>query len=176
MRSLIRTLASAARLLPGHTSAAADQICQPCLCQQALHLLQQQRRLQHTAHATCQAAGRSRTPLEQGLVSQLSAAVGGKAAVSDAVLQQHGVDEGYQVGFEPVPCEFKDQHATKVSCPAGQATGLRNELYLRTNSATCVQEPMPPDIVLFPQDTQQVCACVCVVCIALQAHNTSEPA
>lgn len=108
--------AAAAALQHSRSTAAAGPTHYPFpLLQQHAdpkQLQQQQHRLQHTAAEPQQQHAHHR-PLEQSLADTLAAAAGGKAGSSQAVLAQHGVDEGYT-------------------------------------------PPMPPDLVLFPQNTQQV--------------------
>ena len=108
-------------------AAACCAAQQPCCNNSILHLLQQQR-LQHTA--TQQHLSYT---LNKQLADELTAAVGGKAALSAAVLQQHAVDEGYAA-------------------------------------------PMPPDIVLYPQNTQQVSSSMLNLSLCqLYLHTVAAP-
>lgn len=95
MRALHSVFQGMTRLLRATSSSSSSSTAsQPWICEVVLLTLQQQRvghfctQPLHTSERKC---------LDPGLVAELTAAVDGKRSCSQAVLQQHGVDEGYQV-------------------------------------------------------------------------------
>lgn len=107
MRSIVSSLGGIVALSSRQALGAAVAT----RCKLGPSLLFHQQRSQQTSAQKCDVV--SSSGLNPELIAHLTAAVGGKAAATAAVLQQHGVDEGYAA-------------------------------------------PMPPDIVLFPQTTEQV--------------------